>query len=56
MSIFAAALLTWLGIAFCLSQSALFSGLNLAVFSTSCCGLSPHFVWWNRSDNEMTIK
>jgi metal transporter CNNM len=26
---------TWLGIAFCLSQSALFSGLNLAVFSLS---------------------
>jgi len=26
---------TWLGIAFCLSQSALFSGLNLAVFSVS---------------------
>jgi metal transporter CNNM len=27
--------LTWLGIAFCLSQSATFSGLNLAVFSLS---------------------
>lgn len=26
---------TWLGIAFCLSQSAMFSGLNLAVFSLS---------------------
>ena len=26
---------TWLGIAFCLSQSALFSGLNLAVFGVS---------------------
>ena len=25
--------LTWMGIALCLSQSALFSGLNLAVFS-----------------------
>ena len=25
--------LTWLGIAFCLSQSAMFSGLNLAVLS-----------------------
>lgn len=28
-------LLTWLGIVFCLSQSAAFSGLNLAVFSVS---------------------
>jgi hypothetical protein len=27
--------LTWLGIAFCLSQSAIFSGLNLAYFSVS---------------------
>ena len=27
--------LTWLGIAVCLSQSAIFSGLNLAVFSVS---------------------
>ncbi|HMP59398.1 MAG TPA: CNNM domain-containing protein, partial [Gemmatales bacterium] len=27
--------LTWLGVALCLSQSALFSGLNLAVFSLS---------------------
>jgi CBS domain containing-hemolysin-like protein len=27
--------LTWLGIAFCLSQSAMFSGLNLAFFSMS---------------------
>ena len=27
--------LTWLGIAFCLTQSAMFSGLNLAVFSSS---------------------
>ena len=35
MSTFAAAPLTWLGIAFCLSQSALFSGLTLAVFSIS---------------------
>lgn len=28
-------LLTWLGITFCISQSAMFSGLNLAVFSLS---------------------
>lgn len=27
--------LTWLGIAFCLSQSAMFSGMNLALFSVS---------------------
>jgi len=27
--------LVWLGIAFCISQSAMFSGLNLAVFSVS---------------------
>lgn len=27
--------LTWIGIAFCLSQSAMFSGLNLAVFSVA---------------------
>ena len=27
--------LTWFGIAFCLTQSALFSGLNLACFSIS---------------------
>jgi len=26
---------TWLGIAFCISQSAVFSGLNLAIFSIS---------------------
>lgn len=30
-----AALWTWLGIAFCVSQSAMFSGLNLAYFSVS---------------------
>ena len=30
-----AALLTWLAIAFCISQSAMFSGLNLAYFSVS---------------------
>ena len=29
------ALLTWIGIAFCVSQSAMFSGLNLALFSIS---------------------
>ena len=28
-------LLTWLGIVFCISQSACFSGLNLAFFSLS---------------------
>lgn len=28
-------LLTWLGIAFCLSQAGMFSGLNLAIFSVS---------------------
>jgi metal transporter CNNM len=28
-------ILTWLGISFCISQSAIFSGLNLAVFSVS---------------------
>lgn len=28
-------MLTWLGIIFCISQSAMFSGLNLALFSTS---------------------
>jgi hypothetical protein len=27
--------LTWLGIVFCLSQSAMFSGMNLALFSIS---------------------
>ena len=27
--------MTWLGIALCLTQSAMFSGLNLAVFSLS---------------------
>ncbi len=27
--------LTWLGIALCLSQSALFSGMNLGLFSVS---------------------
>ena len=27
--------LTWMGIALCLSQAAMFSGLNLAVFSVS---------------------
>ncbi|MGA7986446.1 MAG: hypothetical protein WCA01_14795 [Burkholderiales bacterium] len=26
---------TWLGVALCLSQSAMFSGLNLALFSVS---------------------
>jgi metal transporter CNNM len=28
-------ILTWLGIGFCLTQSAIFSGLNLAIFSLS---------------------
>ncbi len=28
-------LLTWIGIAFCITQSAIFSGLNLAIFSVS---------------------
>ena len=28
-------LLLWVGVLFCLSQSALFSGLNLALFSLS---------------------
>ena len=28
-------MLTWLGITFCITQSATFSGLNLAVFSLS---------------------
>jgi CBS domain containing-hemolysin-like protein len=32
---FTIALLTWTGIALCLSQAAMFSGLNLAVFSVS---------------------
>jgi CBS domain containing-hemolysin-like protein len=32
---FVMSLLTWCGIAFCLTQSAVFSGLNLAVFSIS---------------------
>ena len=27
--------LTWIGIAFCISQSAMFSGLNLAFFSVT---------------------
>jgi len=31
----AAVALTWIGIAFCVSQSAIFSGLNLALFSVS---------------------
>ncbi len=34
-SLASAGLLVWLGIALCLSQSAMFSGLNLAIFSVS---------------------
>ena len=33
------AIMTWLGICFCISQSAMFSGLNLAFFSDTKLGL-----------------
>lgn len=35
MEYFTVPMLVWLGIAFCLSQSAMFSGLNLAMFGLS---------------------
>ena len=40
--------LTWVGIAFCLSQSAMFSGLNLAVFSVSRLRLEVEAAGGNR--------
>jgi hypothetical protein len=41
--------LTWLGIAFCVSQSAIFSGLNLALFSVSRLRLEIEVASGNRT-------
>ncbi len=40
---------TWIGIAFCISQSAMFSGLNLAVFGVSRLRLEVEVSTGNRS-------
>jgi len=43
-----AAVFTWIGIALCLSQSAMFSGLNLAIFSVSRLRLEVEVAGGNR--------
>lgn len=45
--------LTWLGIAFCISQSAMFSGLNLALFSVSRLRLEVEVAAGNKSAQEV---
>ena len=42
-------LLTWIGIAFCITQSAIFSGLNLAIFSVSKLRLEVEAAGGNRN-------
>ncbi|NIO42822.1 MAG: Mg2+ and Co2+ transporter CorB, partial [Burkholderiales bacterium] len=43
-----AGVMTWLGIALCISQSAMFSGLNLAFFGLSKLGLEVELATGNR--------
>ena len=42
-------LFTWIGIAFCITQSAIFSGLNLAIFSVSKLRLEVEAAGGNRN-------
>jgi CBS domain containing-hemolysin-like protein len=45
---FATSLFIWVGIAFCIIQSAIFSGLNLAIFSVSKLRLEVEAAGGNR--------
>src|SRR5438128_6379738 len=45
---FATSLFIWIGIAFCIIQSAIFSGLNLAIFSVSKLRLEVEAAGGNR--------
>jgi Cyclin M transmembrane N-terminal domain len=47
-SLFVTSLLIWVGIAFCIIQSAIFSGLNLAIFSISKLRLEVEAAGGNR--------
>lgn len=46
---------TWIGIAFCLSQSAMFSGLNLALFSLNRLNLEVEVAGGNRAAKEVLV-
>ena len=46
---FLSELFTWIGIAFCITQSAIFSGLNLAIFSVSKLRLKVEAAGGNRN-------
>jgi Cyclin M transmembrane N-terminal domain len=46
---FLSELFTWIGIAFCITQSAIFSGLNLAIFSVSKLRLEVEAAGGNRN-------
>jgi CBS domain containing-hemolysin-like protein len=46
---FLTSLFTWIGIAFCITQSAIFSGLNLAIFSVSKLRLEVEAAGGNRN-------
>ena len=55
MPIFASDIGIWIGIAFCVSQSALFSGMNLAMFSLSRLQLEVEVSSGNRAANKILL-
>ena len=52
-SVFPSDVLVWIGIAFCITQSAIFSGLNLAIFSISKLRLEVEAAGGNRDALEL---